>query len=72
VLVIFNVVPAAAEFVKTGVLRLLHNNILVLHVNMSPRTRMSLEKAGVARGIEDFKMANGLRSWPNCILSGGI
>ena len=48
-------VPAAAEFVKTGVLRVLHNNALVFHLNMSPPDSDELGNSWVARGIEEFK-----------------
>jgi hypothetical protein len=47
-------VLAAAEFVRTGVLRLLHNNIPVLHLNISPPDPNELG-SWVARGIEEFE-----------------
>ena len=48
-------VSAAAEFVKTGVLKVLHNNAPVLHLNMSPPDSDELGNSWVARGVEEFK-----------------
>jgi hypothetical protein len=48
-------VAAAAEFVKTGVLTLLHNNAPVLHLNISPPDSDQVGKSWVARGVEEFK-----------------
>jgi hypothetical protein len=48
-------VSPAAEFVKTGVLTLLHNNAPVLHMNMSPPDSDELGTCWVARGVEEFK-----------------
>jgi hypothetical protein len=48
-------VSAAAEFVKTGVLKLFHNNLPVLHWNVSPPDSDQVENSWVARGIEEFK-----------------
>jgi len=48
-------VTAAAEFVKTGVLRLVHNNLPVLHLNVSQPDGDELGKNWVARGVEEFK-----------------
>jgi len=48
-------VHAAAEFVKTGFIRIFYNNALVLHLNISPSDSDELGKSWVARGIEEFK-----------------
>ena len=48
-------VSAAAEFVKTGVLRLLHNSTPVLHLDVSPPDFGELGNSWVARGIEEFR-----------------
>jgi hypothetical protein len=48
-------VSAAAEFVKTGVLQVVHNNVPVLHLNVSPPDSHELGKNWVVRGVEEFK-----------------
>jgi hypothetical protein len=48
-------VSAAAEVVKTGVLIVLHNEVAVLHLNVSPPDRGDVGDSWVTRGIEEFK-----------------
>jgi hypothetical protein len=48
-------VPDAAEFVRTGFLEVRYNNILVLHLSISPPDPGESGKSWVARGIEEFK-----------------
>ena len=45
----------AAEFVKTGILEVHYNNVLVLLLNISPPDHDELGKSWVARGIEEFE-----------------
>jgi hypothetical protein len=48
-------VSPAAEFVKTGVLTVFHNNAMVIHLNVSPPDPDELGTNWVARGIEAFQ-----------------
>jgi hypothetical protein len=48
-------VPDAAEFVRTGILQVHYNNVLVLRLSISPPDSDELGKSWVARGIEEFK-----------------
>jgi hypothetical protein len=48
-------VPDAAELVRTGFLEVRYNNILVLHLSISPPDSGESGKNWVARGIEEFK-----------------
>jgi hypothetical protein len=48
-------VPDAAELVRTGILEVRHNNVLVLRLSISPPDSDELGKSWVARGIEEFK-----------------
>ena len=48
-------VSVAADFVKTGVLQLFHNNELILHLNVSPPDPDEVGSSWVARGVEEFK-----------------
>ena len=48
-------VPDAAELVRTGILEVRYNNMLVLRLSISPPDRDELGKNWVARGIEEFK-----------------
>jgi hypothetical protein len=48
-------VPDAAELVRTGILEVHHNNVLVLRLSISPPDSNELGKSWVARGIEEFK-----------------
>jgi hypothetical protein len=48
-------VPDAAELVRTGFLEVRCNNILVLHLSISPPDAGESGKRWVARGIDEFK-----------------
>jgi hypothetical protein len=48
-------VPEAAEYVRTGVLVLEHNNAVVLRLSASPSDSDEFGKTWVARGVEEFK-----------------
>jgi hypothetical protein len=48
-------VSVAADFVKTGVLQLFHNDEPVLHLNVSPPDPDEAGNSWVARGVEEFK-----------------
>jgi hypothetical protein len=48
-------VPEAAELVRTGILEVCYNNVLVLRLSISPPDSDELGKSWVARGIEEFK-----------------
>jgi hypothetical protein len=48
-------VPDAAELVRTGILEVHYNNVLVLRLSISPPDSDELGKSWVARGIEEFK-----------------
>jgi len=48
-------VPDAAELVRTGILEVRYNNMLVLRLSISPPDPDELGKNWVARGIEEFK-----------------
>jgi hypothetical protein len=48
-------VAEAAEFVRTGILELHYNNVLVLRLNISPPDSDELGKSWVPRGIEEFQ-----------------
>jgi hypothetical protein len=48
-------VPDAAELVRTGILEVRYNNMLVLRLSISPPDPGELGKNWVARGIEEFK-----------------
>ena len=48
-------VPDAAELVRTGILEVRYNNMLVLRLSISPPDPDELGKSWVARGIEEFK-----------------
>lgn len=48
-------VPAAADYVKTGILVLYHNHTLVLRLSISAPDSDERGKSWVARGVEEFK-----------------
>ena len=48
-------VPDAAELVRTGILEVHYNHVLVLRLSISPPDSNELGKSWVARGIEEFK-----------------
>jgi hypothetical protein len=48
-------VSEAADFVKTGVLKLLFNNESVFHLNVSPPDSDEAGNSWVPRGIEEFR-----------------
>ena len=48
-------VTEAAEFVRTGILEVHYNNLLVLRLSISPPDSDELEKSWVPRGIEELK-----------------
>jgi hypothetical protein len=48
-------VPLAAEYVKTGTLRVLYSDVPVLHLNVSPPDPHEAGNKWVARGIEEFR-----------------
>ena len=48
-------VPDAAELVRTGILEVHYNHVLVLRLSISPPDSNELGKSWVARGIEEFE-----------------